>query len=177
MADDAEQPEGPIGAEDRVARARSRRNKAADEGDVAPKLPRGGGFRIGKGHLIKIALTASLLVMLIVVQRPCADAVSGFVTGFDGGSAKDKDKAKALMPKPGNVDGSGAATPHYETLKHTLTEAEWKAMVERQKSGGSASQGSEQGSAGSSQGSAGSAQGSQRSSAGSARSSASGSAQ
>lgn len=157
---DTEQPTGtePVAAtgegdgvgtaEDRVARARSRRSKAADEADVAPKLPRGGGFKIGKGHLIKIALTASLLVMLIVVQRPCADAVSGFVTGFDG-QGSDK---KAVMPKPGNVDGSGAATPRYETLKNTLTEAEWKAMVERQKGG--AAQGSAQGSAGSASGSA-----------------------
>ncbi len=143
---------GEVGiAEDRVARARSRRSKAADEGDVAPKLPRGSGFKIGKGHLIKIALTASLLVMLIVVQRPCADAVSGFVTGFDG-QGSDKDKAKALMPKPGNVDGSGGA-PHYEMLKSTLTEAEWKAMVERQR-GGSGAQGSAQDSSGSGSGSA-----------------------
>lgn len=145
MADDAEPPDTGA-AEDRVARARSRRSKVADEGDLAPKLPRGGGFRIGKGHLIKIALTASLLVMLIVVQRPCADAVSSFVTGFDG-QGSDKDKAGATMPKPGNVDGSGSPTPKYETLKHTLTEAEWKAMVERQKGGsGSGSAGSASGS-------------------------------
>jgi len=146
VADDAEPPDTGA-AEDRVARARSRRSKVADEGDLAPKLPRGGGFRIGKGHLIKIALTASLLVMLIVVQRPCADAVSGFVTGFDG-QGSDKDKAGAKMPKPGNVEPA----PKYETLKNTLTEAEWKAMDERQKGGsGSAAQGS--GSAGSASGS------------------------
>ncbi len=147
---DAEPPEGPgsEGSEDRVARARSRRSKAADADDIAPKLPRGGGFRLGKGHLIKIALTASLLVMLIVVQRPCADAVSGFVTGFDG---QGSDKANAQMPKPGNVDGSGA--PRYERLNSTLTEAEWKAMVERQK-GGAGSPSPAPGSAGSASGSA-----------------------
>ena len=147
MADDAEQPEGPTGAEDRVARARSRRNKAADEGDVAPKLPRGGGFRIGKGHLIKIALTASLLVMLIVVQRPCADAVSKFVTGFD-----DQGAAQANMPKPGTVDGSGA---QYEVIRGDMTEAEMKAAVERAKARAGAGSQRSQGS-GSATGSSGS---------------------
>ena len=64
------------GAEDRVARARARRAAAADAEDLAPKLPRGKGFVLSKGHLIKIALTASVLVMLLVIQRPCANAVS-----------------------------------------------------------------------------------------------------
>ncbi len=112
-------------AEDRVARARMRRAKAADEGDIAPKLPRGSGFKISKAHVIKIVLTGALLVMLIVIQRPCADAVSKFVTGFD-----DQSAAQAKMPKPGNVDGSGA---QYEVIRGDMTEAEMKAAIERAK--------------------------------------------
>ena len=132
-------------AEDRVARARSRRSAVADEDDIAPKLPRGTGFKISKGHLIKIALTASLLVMLIVIQRPCANAVSSFVTSFDEGSGAKDDKAK--MPKPGTVDGSGG--PVYETIRSDMTEAEMKAAIERAKARaghGSAAAGSAPGS-------------------------------
>ncbi len=146
-------PDGTSAAEDRVARARARRAAAADEGDIAPKLPRGSGFKISKGHLIKITLTASLLVMLIVIQRPCSDAVSKFVTGFDGGS--DKEAAKSKMPKPGTVDGSGGT--QYETIRGDMTEAELKAAIERAKARaghGSSSGGSGAGSAGSAAGSA-----------------------
>jgi hypothetical protein len=120
---DAEKAEA---AEDRVARARLRRTGAADEDDIAPKLPRGAGFKISKSHLFKITLTAALLVMLIAIQRPCADAVSKFVTSFDETSETDK----AQMPKPGNVDGSGSGG-QYEMIRGDMTEAEMKAAVER----------------------------------------------
>ena len=121
------EPPGHSAAEDRVARARMRRVGVADVGDIAPKLPRGSGFKMSKGHFFKIVLTASFLVMLVVIQRPCANAVSGFVTSFDEGSPADQQK----MPKPGNVDGSGAT--QFETLRGDLTEDEWKAIVERAK--------------------------------------------
>lgn len=147
---ETETPDPASAAEDRVARSRIRRANAADADDLAPKLPRGRGFRISKGHLFKITLTAGLLVMLIFIQRPCANAVSNFVTGFDGQGSGDK----AKMPKPGTVDGSGA--PKYETLKDNLTEDEWKAMVKRQggQPAGSGSAGSREqsGSAGSGSG-------------------------
>ena len=138
-------------AEDRVARARSRRSAVADEDDIAPKLPRGSGFKISMGHLIKIALTASLLVMLIAIQRPCANAVSSFVTSFDEGSAAKDDKAK--MPKPGTVDGSGGT--HYETIRGDMTEEEMRAAIERAKAcAGHGSAAPARGPAGSAEGSA-----------------------
>jgi hypothetical protein len=99
--------------------------------EEVPKLPRGRGFKLSTPQLIRIGGTALLLVLLIVMQKPCAEAVSGFVTGFDGsGSA-----AKA-MPKPGNVDvpheGNGSAGD-YEHLGANMTDAELKAAVERSK--------------------------------------------
>ncbi len=99
--------------------------------EEVPKLPRGRGFKLSTPQLIRIGGTALLLVLLIVMQKPCAEAVSGFVTGFDGsGSA-----AKA-MPKPGNVDvpveGNGSAGD-YEHLGANMSEAELKAAVERSK--------------------------------------------
>ena len=102
-----------------------------DDDAEVPKLPRGRGLKLSRPQLIRIVATLGLLVLLIVMQKPCADAVSGFVTGFDGsGSAASK------MPKPGNVDlpppdhGSAA---DYEHLGPNMTEAELKAAVERAK--------------------------------------------
>lgn len=128
-----------------------------------PKLPRGRGLKLSGPELFRIGLTLLTLIGVIVLTRPCANAVSGFVTSFDGsGSASEKQ-----MPKPGTVDMPGSAgsagapaEPVYETLRPGMTEAEIKAAMERSKArnaGGSAA-GSAAGSAGSGAGSAGSAQ-------------------
>jgi hypothetical protein len=117
-------------------------------GDV-PRLPRGRGLRLSRPQLVRIAGTLLLLVFLIVMQRPCADAVSTFVTGFG-----DQGSAAVQMPKPGNVDvpvgsagaggsgGSGAsggagALPddgQFERLRPGMTEDEIKAVIERARS-------------------------------------------
>ncbi|HEY0988154.1 MAG TPA: hypothetical protein VGD80_13915 [Kofleriaceae bacterium] len=110
--------------------------------DDVPKLPRGRGLRLSRPQMVRIAGTLLLLVFLIVMQRPCADAVSKFVTSFgDGGSAA------AQMPRPGNVDvpvagdGSGSARgsagpgsdrdDRFEHLRPDMTEDEIKAVIER----------------------------------------------
>lgn len=130
MSTEPAEPASEAAAEDRVARARSRRAKAGDEDDIAPKLPRGGGFKISKGHLFKIGLTTVFLVMLIVIRKPCADSTAKFVTSFDEvGSGSDS----AKMPKPGTVDGSGSAQQRYEVIHGDMTEAEMKAAIERAK--------------------------------------------
>jgi len=110
--------------------------------DDVPKLPRGRGLRLSRPQLIRIAGTLLLLVFLIVVQRPCADAVSTFVTSFG-----DQGSASAQMPRPGNVDlpvgaGSGgagsagapagaASDDRYEHLRPGMTEDEIKAVIDR----------------------------------------------
>jgi len=116
-------PADPEAAEDRIARARARRAEADDD-DHVPRLPRGRGFKLSRGQLIKIVLTAGLLVMLLVVQRPCAESVSTFVTGFG-----DRGSASQQMPKPGNVERTGS--DHYEVIRTDMTEAEIKAAMAR----------------------------------------------
>jgi hypothetical protein len=129
----------------------------APDGDV-PRLPRGRGLRLSRPQLVRIAGTVALLVFLVVMQRPCADSVSRFVTGF--GSSGDRGSAAAVMPRPGTIDvpgsaaglagsgsaagsaGSGSAAgsatgsdvqglEHYEHLRPGMTEDEVKAVIER----------------------------------------------
>lgn len=115
--------------------------------DDVPRLPRGRGLRLSGPHLVRIAGTVCLLVFLIVVQRPCANAVSTFVTSF--GSSGDRGSAAAAMPRPGTVDeprgsaaeagaaGSGTAGSHapsldrYERLRPGMTDDEVKAVIDR----------------------------------------------
>lgn len=130
--------------------------------EPVPKLPRGRGLKLSGPELFRIGLTLLTLIGVILLTRPCANAVSGFVTSFDGsGSASEKQ-----MPKPGTVDlpGSAAAPaePVYETLRPGMTEAEIKAAMERSKArnAGASPAGSAAGSAGSAAGSAGGAVGS-----------------
>src|SRR5204862_6454376 len=115
-----------------------------DDGQPVPRLPRTVGFKLSLPVIFRIGMTAALLAMIIVTQRPCADAVSGFVTSFDqAGSAAGSGSATAsdLMPKPDNVvpppqTGSGAgvgSAGDYEQLRPDMTEAELKAAIERAK--------------------------------------------
>lgn len=106
----------------------------ADEEPV-PKLPRGRGLKLSGPELFRIGLTLIALIGVIVLTRPCATAVSGFVTSFDNGSNEK-------MPKPGSVDMP--RDDQYERLKPGMTEAEIKAAMERSKArnAGSGSAGS-----------------------------------
>ncbi len=70
-------------------------------------------------------MTLTLLVALIVMQGPCADAVSTFVTSFG-----DEGSASALMPKPGQVD---KPKQQGELIPVNATEEEIKAAVERER--------------------------------------------
>ncbi|MEO8707383.1 MAG: hypothetical protein ABI867_45570 [Kofleriaceae bacterium] len=115
---------------DRIDVRTAKRRTHADDDETVPKLPRGPGFSISTGQLVKIVMTAALLVMLIVIQRPCADGVSKFVTDFD-----ERGSASATMPRPGTVDRAGSATQgsDYELLRPDMTEAETRAAIERAK--------------------------------------------
>lgn len=99
-----------------------------------PKLPRGRGLRLSGPQLARIGLTLALLVLLVMTQQPCADAVSSFVTGFG-----DQGSAAAVMPRPDNVDlprssgaGSGSAdVDDYERLRPGMSDDEIKGAIER----------------------------------------------
>jgi len=97
---------------------------ARDEEPV-PKLPRGRGLRLSKPELVRISFTVIALIGVVVLTRPCANAMSNFVTGFDQGSAK-------RMPKPGTVEPQ-VEPQHYEQLKPGMTEQEIKEAIERAK--------------------------------------------
>lgn len=136
MTDDAERTKRPA-------------EPAAD--DDVPRLPRGRGLRLSRPQLVRIAGMVLLLVFLLVVQRPCANAVSTFVTGFGGSGGSDaRGSAAAMMPRPGTVDvpggsaasggaaGSGSAADsdsldleQYEHLRPGMTDEEVKAVIDR----------------------------------------------
>jgi hypothetical protein len=104
-----------------------------DRDDDVPRLPRGSGLKLSTAAIFRILLTAALLVMIVVAQRPCADAVSGFVTSFDhepGGSGSAAPQAQ--MPKPGTVDVP-RTDPCAEPLRADMNEAEMAAAIERAK--------------------------------------------
>jgi hypothetical protein len=102
---------------------------SADDEPV-PRLPRTRGFKLSAQQLVRIGLTGALLVLVIAIQRPCADSVSKFVTGFG-----EEGSAATGMPRPGAVEppsGRGSAAD-YEQLRPDMTEAEIKAAIERSK--------------------------------------------
>ena len=132
---------------------------AGATGDDVPRLPRGRGIRLSRPELLRVAGLAALLVFLVVTQRPCADAVSKFVTSFG-----DEGSAKPRIPRPGTVDlpappaaptpgptaapapstaGSTASPPAgsagssadgvdgYERLRPGMTDAEIEAAIRR----------------------------------------------
>jgi len=104
----------------------------ADE--EVPRLPRGRGLRLSRLELFRVVGLTFVLVFLIATQRPCANAVSHFVTSFDGGGS-----AAATLPHPGTLDmpagsaagGAGSDADRYEHLRPGMTDAEVKAAIER----------------------------------------------
>lgn len=93
--------------------------------DEVPKLPRGRGLKFSKPELLRIGLTLITLIGIIMMTGPCANAVSGFVTGFD-----DTGSASSSMPKPGTVDQPEPA-PQFEEIRPGMTDEEIKAVIER----------------------------------------------
>lgn len=101
--------------------------------DPVPKLPRGRGLTLSRPQIIRIVGMIALLAFLLVMQKPCADGVSRFVTSYGSGSAQ------------GSAAGS-AELDQYERLRPGMTEDEVKATIERarKKAGaGSAAAGSD----------------------------------
>ena len=106
-----------------------------DDDAPVPRLPRSAGFKLSTPALFRILLTAAMLAMIVVAQRPCADAVSGFVTGFDNQPGSGSAGSAVQMPKPGTVDvpRTQGSAGDYEQLRPDMTEDEIKAAIERAK--------------------------------------------
>lgn len=92
----------------------------SDGDEPVPRLPRGRGLKLSGPELLRILILAILLVFLVVSQRPCANAVSRFVTSF--GSAGSGSAAGS---------GSGPGAGGYERLRPGMTDDEVKAAIER----------------------------------------------
>jgi hypothetical protein len=67
-----------------------------DDDVPVPRLPRGRGLALSTPAIIRIAMFATLLVAVIVMRRPCADNVAGFVGSFD---TPDAGAAKPTAPE------------------------------------------------------------------------------
>ena len=80
-----------------------------------PRLPRGRGIKLSRPDLFRIAMTLILLIAVIALTKPCANAVSNFVTSVDN---------RPQQPK-------------YEHLRPGMTEEEVKAAIQRAKGSGS----------------------------------------
>lgn len=50
--------------------------------DDVPRLPRGKGFRMRPADLMRVGMFVTLLIMIVVLGRPCASGVAGFVDSF-----------------------------------------------------------------------------------------------
>ncbi len=105
-----------------------------------PKIPRGRGLKLSGGQMLRIALTAAMLVMLILMTKPCSNAVSSFVTNFgsDGSAADTMPKPGALgMPRP-----SVGSAADYEHISN-MTDDERKAAIERSRAKAAAARAAE----------------------------------
>ncbi len=102
-----------------------------DDDDPVPKLPRGRGLKLDGPMMFRIGGTLILLIMVVLMRKPCADATSKFVTGFG-------ERGSAVVPHPGAIDvpvGSGSANYHdgLERVGPGATDEEVRAAWERTK--------------------------------------------
>lgn len=86
--------------------------------DPVPKLPRGRGLTLSRPQIVRIVGLIALLAFLLVMQKPCADGVSRFVTSYGDGSASGSAAGSAELDK-------------YERLRPGMTDDEVKATIER----------------------------------------------
>jgi hypothetical protein len=106
--------------------------------EPVPRLPRGRGLKLSVPEIFRILLTFGMLVAILVLAKPCGDAVSTFVMRCDH-------KAGSATPKPGQIDVPAAAPQlgsdtQYVRLRPGMTDDEVRAAIEqaRQKQVGSA---------------------------------------
>ena len=91
-----------------------------------PRLPRGRGISLTGPQMFKIVFFAALLVAVIVLQRPCAEAAGRFVGQFD--ETKDAGvKPAPPRPPPGHELPPG----NYVEIKPGMTDEEIRQAIDR----------------------------------------------
>lgn len=100
--------------------------------DEVPRLPRGRGITLSRPQLVRILGLIAVLVVLLMMQRPCSHAVSSFVTSFgEQGSAAAQPAGPPATSGSGSAAGSGAELERYERLRPGMTDDEVKAVIDR----------------------------------------------
>ncbi|MGE5186873.1 MAG: hypothetical protein ACM31C_32705 [Acidobacteriota bacterium] len=114
---------------------------AEPEEDEIPKLPRGRGLKLSGPEIFRILLTFGMLVAILVLAKPCGDAVSKFVMHFDNGSAasampsigSSRERSGAgQVDKPAPAPALGSDS-QYVHLRPGMTDDEVKAAIEQAK--------------------------------------------
>jgi hypothetical protein len=72
-------------------------------------------------QIFRIVMVAAMLVAVIALQKPCADAVGRFVANFDPPPPAARDAAPAEAP------------PGYVRLRPDMTEAELRSAIDQAK--------------------------------------------
>ena len=76
-----------------------------------PRLPRGRGFKLSFGEIVRIGLTATMLIAVLVLAKPCADAVGRFVGSFDPPDAQPAPAPQTQKAPAGYVHLTPNMTP------------------------------------------------------------------
>jgi hypothetical protein len=99
--------------------------------EPVPKLPRGRGMKFSKPELFRIGMTLLTLVGVMMLAKPCANSVSGFVMSMDGSGSSGSAAKSTKMPRPNTVDVT--VPQQYEKLRPGMTDEEVKAAIVRSK--------------------------------------------
>jgi hypothetical protein len=93
-------------------------------------------LRLSRVAIFRICGTAAFLVLLLVAQRPCADAVANLVTRFNSPRpATDPSATSAPVTSspavPPPAAGSAIDLRNAQHLRPDMTDAETKAAIDR----------------------------------------------
>ena len=97
--------------------------------DPVPKLPRGRGFRLRGPEIFRILITGAMLVAILILAKPCGNAMSNFIMGFEktgSGSAAQKHAPAAQPQLPGSAGD-------YVELHPGMTDEEVRQAIEQAK--------------------------------------------
>lgn len=86
-----------------------------------PRLPRGRGIRLAGPQMVRIVMFAALLVAIIVLARPCGEAVERYFQTFDP-PALDAAPAKK---QPDPYEGK------YHEIQPGMTDKEIEQVIEK----------------------------------------------